>query len=95
MCILAQGIIGFLMMENLWQIIPIIIPCYICYYMWFYDTTQKLRIGNIIGNGTWGIYNTATGLYIIAIGRLITVLINAIEYTKKQKCKTNNSKNVK
>ena len=84
-CVLLQGGVGFAMIENPWQLIPTIIPCYVCIYMWFYDTTQKLRIGNIIGNGAWGIYNTVTGLYIVAVGRLITVIMNIVAYIRNRK----------
>lgn len=87
LAIIAQLVVGFITMENYWQIIPIIIPCYVCYYMWYYDTTQKLRIGNIIGNGSWGIYNIATNLYIIAAGRIITVIMNIVAFVRKNKCK--------
>lgn len=82
--ILAQIIVSIFTIENPWQLIPVIIPCYVCYYMWYYDTTQKLRIGNIIGNGAWCVYNTVTGLYIVAVGRLITVVMNIAAYAAKK-----------
>ena len=81
----VQILVGILTLDNYWQLIPMIMPCYVCYYMWFYDTTQKLRIGNIIGNSAWFIYNTATGLYIVAAGRLITVIMNLVTYIKRRK----------
>lgn len=37
--ILLQLIVGFMSIENIWQLIPIIIPCLVCYYMWFCKTT--------------------------------------------------------
>jgi hypothetical protein len=46
--------------------------------MWFYKTTQKLRVGNIIAAGLWFIYNIITGLYIISISRIITIIVNSI-----------------
>ena len=83
--IMVHIVVGILTIENAWQLIPMLMPCYVCYYMWFYDTTQKLRIGNIIGNSAWFIYNTATGLYIVAAGRIITVIMNLITYIKRRK----------
>ena len=82
--IAIQLVVGFATMTSYWQIIPILTPCYVCYYMWFYETTQKLRIGNIIGNANWCVYNTVTGLYIVAIGRLVTVIMNLVTYIKRR-----------
>ncbi len=88
--ITIQCITGALTMTNPWQLIPVIAPCFVCYYMWFWDTQQRFRIGNIIGNGSWFVYNMNTGLYIVAIGRIVTVMINAITYFKKRKGKNEN-----
>ncbi len=38
-------------------IIPIVTPCLVCYYMWFAQTTQNLRVWNAVCNGLWCIYN--------------------------------------
>lgn len=84
-CILAQLFIGFTNIENIWQLIPIIVPCFVCYYMWFYKTTQQLRIWNAICNGLWGIYNFQTGLYIVMISRIITVIVNVFAFIKNSK----------
>ena len=90
LAVVAQLIVGYLTITNYWQLIPVLIPCYVCYYMWYYDTTQKLRVGNIIGNGAWGIYNAATALYIIAVARFVTVIMNVAAYIKhrhqKEEC---------
>ena len=50
----------------------------------FYNTTQKLRIGNIVNNSLWLIYNVVTGLYIVSISRLITVIVNIVSYIKNK-----------
>lgn len=84
-CILAQLFIGFTNIENIWQLIPIIVPCFVCYYMWFCKTTQQLRIWNAICNGLWGIYNFQTGLYIVMISRIITVIVNVFAFIKNRK----------
>lgn len=84
-CILAQLFIGFTNIENIWQLIPIIVPCFVCYYMWFCKTTQQLRIWNAICNGLWGIYNFQTGLYIVMISRIITVIVNVFAFIKNSK----------
>ena len=83
--IALQLAIGLYQMENLWQLIPVLTPCYVCYYLWFYNTTQKLRVGNIVGNSMWFIYNTATELYIVAISRLVTVAVNTAAFVSKRK----------
>lgn len=82
--ILVQLIIGFKEIENIWQLIPIIIPCLVCYYMWFCKTTQQLRIWNMICNAAWGLYNFKTSLYIVMCSRIITVIINLIAYLKNK-----------
>lgn len=83
--IAVQTLVGFTAIDSLWQLIPIVSPCYVNYYLWFYDNTQKLRIGNMVNNGLWGIYNGVTGLYIIAAGRAVTVIMNLISYLKHRK----------
>lgn len=82
--ILVQLFVGFKKIENIWQLIPIIIPCLVCYYMWFCKTTQQLRIWNIICNAAWAIYNLQTGLYIVMISRIATVLANLIAFLKNK-----------
>lgn len=80
--ITVQTAVGFTAIKSLWQLLPIIAPCYVNYYLWFYKDTQKLRLGNIANNSLWGIYNFATGLWIIGIVRIITVTMNAVSYKK-------------
>lgn len=80
--IIIQLLIGIFTIENPLQIISVLIPCYSCWYLWFYDTTQKLRIGNIIANLAWAVYNICCGLYIVLIMRAITVGSNFIAYIK-------------
>lgn len=82
--IVLQLGIGFFTIENKMQILSILIPCYSCWYLWFYNDTQKLRVGNIIANAAWAIYNIATGLYIVLIMRAITILSNMIAYEKRR-----------
>lgn len=53
--------------------------------MWFCKTTQQLRIWNAICNGLWGIYNFQTGLYIVMISRIITVIVNVFAFIKNSK----------
>ena len=79
-----QLLIGCFTMENSLQLLPIFISCYSCWYLWFYNDTQKLRIGNIIANTAWAVYNLCTGLYIILIMRVITVGSNFIAYIKRK-----------
>lgn len=81
--IIIQLIIGFFTIEQNIQILSILIPCYTCWYLWIYNDTQKIRIGNIIANILWAVYNIATGLYIILIMRVITIMSNIIAYIKR------------
>ena len=78
LAILIQLIIGYFTIENAIQILSVLIPCYSCWYLWFYKDTQKLRIGNIISNMAWAVYNIYNGLYILLIMRSITISSNAI-----------------
>ncbi len=80
--IVIQIILGLYFMQKYIQILAICIPCYTCYYMWFNKTTQELRIGNIIANSAWFIYNIITGLYLVAAVRLVTIAVNSIQYSK-------------
>lgn len=85
LAILIQLIIGYYTIENTMQILSVLIPCYTCYYLWFYDDTQKIRIGNIIANILWGVYNIATGLYIVLIMRAMTIISNIVAYIRRRK----------
>ena len=82
LAIIAQLLIGFFTIKAPIQILSILLPCYTCWYLWFYETTQKIRIGNIIANLAWAIYNICTGLYIVLIMRAVTILSNLIAYNK-------------
>lgn len=82
--ILVQILIGYFTLNNSLQIISIVISCYSCWYLWFYNNTQKLRIGNIIANTAWAVYNICGGLYIILIMRIITILSNLISFVKRK-----------
>lgn len=83
--IIVQLFVGFNNIENLWQLIPILVPCFVCYYMWFSKNTQELRIWNAVCNFLWGIYNLVTGLYIVMISRFLTVIFNLFAYMKNNK----------
>ena len=85
--ILAQLIVGFSSIDNIIQLIPILTPCWVCYYMWFCKTTQQLRVNNAVCNFAWFVYNLVGGLYIVAISRIITVIVNIIEYNKHRENK--------
>lgn len=78
--IILQLIVGFVSIDNLWQLIPILVPCYVNYYLWYYESTQKLRVGNFLCNVLWCVYNVASGLWIIAASRGLTALMNAVSY---------------
>lgn len=79
-----QILIGCFTIENSVQIFSVLISCYSCWYLWFYNDTQKLRVGNIIANTAWAIYNVCGGLYIILIMRAITITSNTVAYIKRK-----------
>lgn len=81
--IIIQLLIGVFTIEQNIQILPILIPCYTCWYLWVYNDTQKIRIGNIIANILWSVYNIFTGLYIVLIMRVITITSNMIAYIRR------------
>ncbi len=83
--IALQLLIGYFTLETPLQIMAVIIPCYTCWYLWFYNDTQKLRIGNIIANTAWGIYNMCDGLYVILIMRVMTIGSNFVAYVRRKK----------
>lgn len=83
--IVLQLLIGCIKIEVPLQVLSIIIPCYSCWYLWFYNDTQKLRMGNIIANTAWAIYNVCDGLYVILIMRVMTVGSNLVAYTRRKK----------
>lgn len=90
--IFVQLLIGYFTIENPTQILSILIPCYSTWYLWFYKDTQKLRVGNIIANTAWAVYNFLGGLYIVLIMRLITAASNFIAYkTQSSRLKRVNS----
>lgn len=79
-----QLLIGCFTLENALQLIAVLMPCYSCWYLWFYNDTQKIRIGNVIANAAWGVYNLCTGLYIITIMRIIIIVSNVTAYIKRK-----------
>ena len=81
----VQIILGLLTMNNYWQLLSIFCGCYFSYYLWFYKTTQKLRIGNMVGDFLWLIYNVISRLWIVAAGRVIVIFMNAISYHKHKR----------
>lgn len=82
--IAIQLAVGLVSMDSPWQIMPTLIPCYTIYYLWYYESLQKLRVGNMVANAAWMAYNLVTGLYIIALGRLATVVLNADAYRRNR-----------
>lgn len=84
--IVVQIVLGFATMENPFQIISIFIPCWVCWYLWYWhDDKQKIRFGNIVNNGCWGIYNGIVGLWIVVLMRVIVVMSNAISMVRTHK----------
>ncbi len=83
--IAVQLVIGIFTIDKLSQVLSVFISCYACYYLWFYDNTQKLRVGNIIANTLWAIYNLYNNLYIIFAMRIITIGSNIVAYNNRKR----------
>ena len=62
------------------SVLSVLTPCFVAYYMWYWNTLQKLRVGNIINNGLWFVYNLITGVWILMVFRLIIVIVNILAY---------------
>ena len=84
--IIVQLVLGCATIENPLHILAIVLPCFVCWYMWFWqDDKQKIRFGNVINNGGWGIYNALTGLWIVVIMRVFVVACNAVSIYRTSK----------
>ena len=82
---IIQLLIGYFTIQSKLQIISVLIPCYSTWYLWFYNDTQKLRIGNVVANTAWAVYNVYSGLYIILIMRFMTIGSNLIAYIRRKR----------
>ncbi len=78
--ILLHLIVWVLVPHTSISILSVLTPCFVTYYMWYWNTLQKLRIGNIINNGLWFIYNLITGVWILMVFRLVVVIANILAY---------------
>lgn len=85
LCILVQVLICTLSFETIWHIVPMVAASWTCYYMWFFKNTQLLRIGNIVNNSLWLIYNIHSGLWIASLSRIFTVVVNTYSYRRYSK----------
>ena len=74
--------IGFMTIETPMQLITMLTPCFTCYYLWFFRRTQSIRVGNIVGNALWLVYNCLGGLWILALTRVWTIALNAAAYLR-------------
>ena len=82
--ITIQFIIGINCYHNWWGIIPTLAPAFCCFYLWFGNDLQMLRIGNIITSIAWFLYNLHLGLYIASISRIIVALAGISAYIKNR-----------
>ncbi len=78
-------VVGIASIERPLQLITIFTPCFTCWYLWFFRRTQSIRVGNIIGNALWLVYNCLGGLWILALTRVWTIALNAAAYFRYQR----------
>ena len=74
--------VGVMSIETPLQLITMLTPCFTCYYLWFFRDTQRIRVGNIVGNALWLVYNCLGGLWILALTRVWTIALNAAAYLR-------------
>lgn len=80
--IILHVIFGILTVESLIGWLSVLAPCFTCVYMWVSKNEQQLRIGNMVNNGIWLVYNCCMGLWVVALSRVITIVANMIGYIK-------------
>lgn len=71
-------VMGAFTIEDPWQLLPILAPCFTAAYMWWGKTTQELRFGAMITCAMWSVYEGLSGLYIVMICDGVTALANLI-----------------
>lgn len=78
MIVLSAGV-GLATMRYPHQLLSIATACWVCWYMWsWHDNKQKIRLGNVLANASWGIYNSIVGLCIVVIMRVFLVCANMV-----------------
>lgn len=80
--IAVQAAVGAASIETPLQLFAVVTPCFTCYYLWFFRKTQSIRVGNIVGNALWLVYNCLGGLWILALTRVWTIALNAAAYLR-------------
>ena len=81
-------VFGLLTIQTPIQLMTIVAPCTVCYYMWYCkENRQHLRIANVANAALWCAYNAYSGVGLIACLRLITIASNAhaLYINRKQK----------
>lgn len=69
--------VGIASIRDPWQLLTVVAPVTVCLSMWFWKgQLQKLRVGNVANAACWLAYNLHTGLYIIALTRVATIVAN-------------------
>lgn len=80
-------LLGTLSLSHPLQVLAIVAPCLTCTYMWLAKNEQQLRVGNMVTNGVWLVYNLLCGLYGLSVTRIVTIAANSFSYIKhKKKC---------
>ena len=85
LCIAAQLAVGLVGVKNSFALIPVMVPAYVCFYMWFITDLQRLRVNNAVCNGLWCLYNGYSNLYIAAFARAVVVSANIVAYVKNKR----------
>lgn len=83
--------IGFILMHilfgintyiSIWNLIPIVAPSICCYLLWFEKSRQKMRLEQLMSDSLWLIYVIHSGLYILSISRIVSIISGFMAWTK-------------
>ena len=75
-------ILGIKTITSIWGILPIIAPCIVCYLLWFVKKRQNMRLLQALSDLLWFIHNIYSGLYIISLSRIISIILGLLAYKK-------------
>ena len=77
-------ILGLKTITSIWEILPIIAPCIVCYLLWFEKKRQNMRLLQALSDLLWFIHNVYSGLYIVSISRILSIVLGLLAYKKNK-----------
>lgn len=80
--IILQIVLGLLFLKHNYQVVPIIISCFVCYYLWFWQDIYSLKFGNVAVESSWMLYGLFTNAYITSIIQLLVLILEILSIVK-------------